>query len=715
VIVSKAAEPASQLINQWFRAGTAAGLEGVFYDNRDRKHSDLGIATYPQLEPLTYTAEEREKKLDWGRQLRAYPGKVIVGNSSTASPANQAGSHQRMYYLHPKGLSFLYQQYRFNALYVYPEHRDHDPGSNGPDGYGDLYPANSPYLISSQGSSGSDRAFMYAVLKTIAAFSPETRETLIKNGLLMPTVQAIFRRSNRQEERAADYFSGTAHPSAFDGKLIDEEAMVKRAHAMTVAAIPPLAQLEILQGPPDLKTNIDFFEPEQWGITDELLGASPCSIAWVFRGPEYRRVVRLSAKSSVDLEQRKLRYRWVVLRGDSKLITIETAGDNDAEATISVAYHARRPISPGSLLGSNRVDIGLFAIAETDGKEVVSAPAFVSFTSLPNEHRSYSEDGRLVEIFYGARTQALGFPLIDDPRWDGLLAQFENKEKSALSDPGVRLIQDALEDEQIASLRVAAEATTQTRADIAMAQSRLDVIEAGLQKTVDRANAIRLKANADHKKQATAATEAAVDQANRDHNDAKRAMREGDGGAAELKQVIAGHRAKVVAALRDNGVPEIIRSTLISLRDDPRFFSKNADRFQMMTEGASNQGAAKALAAAQGRLADVGVVETENPPENERYHLRQFHLDLLSDIVVPGFLQRPPRLNYADPRLTTAKRWRDVYRYQEDGSLAGWTRFRHGESSEYNAEGKRIEDAGVVEVRYVFDPKTKQIEIETAP
>jgi hypothetical protein len=351
VIVSKGRDPASKLVNEWCRSGTAAGLDGVYYDNRDRKHSDLGISTYPQLQPITYSADEWNRKVDWGKQLRAHPGKVVIGNSSTASPANQAGSHQRMYYLHPKGLSFLYQQYRSSALYVYPEHRDHDPGTNGPDGYGDLYPANSPYLICSQGSSGSDKAFMHAFLKTIAAFPPQTRDLLKERGLLMPTLQAIFRRTYRAVKSPADYFTGTAHPSAFDGRLIDEVAMVKQANAMTV---------------------------------------------------------------------------------------------------------------------------------ETIGKMRATA-----------------------------------------------------------------------------------------------------------------------------------------------------------------------------------GTTQPARSKIIEL-----------------------------------------------------YHIHQFHLDLLSDVIVPTFLKRPPRVNYADPRLTTAKQWRDVYRYGKDESIAGWTRFGNGEKSEYDADGKLVVGGRSVAVRYVFDPQSKQLKVE---
>jgi len=75
----------------------------------------------------------------------------------------------------------------------YPEHRDHDVGLNGDGGgYGDVYPTNTPYLIASQGSSGSDQPFMRAIPFTLAAFRPEVKKKLVETGLLMPTIQMIL-------------------------------------------------------------------------------------------------------------------------------------------------------------------------------------------------------------------------------------------------------------------------------------------------------------------------------------------------------------------------------------------------------------------------------------------------------------------------------------------------------------------------------------------
>ena len=38
-----------------------------------------------------------------------------------------------MYYTQPAGLALLYNHYTHNNLYIYPEHRDHDPGQTAQD------------------------------------------------------------------------------------------------------------------------------------------------------------------------------------------------------------------------------------------------------------------------------------------------------------------------------------------------------------------------------------------------------------------------------------------------------------------------------------------------------------------------------------------------------------------------------------------------------
>ena len=144
-------------LRKWYSQGTAAGNYGDYYDNRDGGHSRLKLAPYPQLSEVEYTEEQIKARQNYGFQTKILPH-VVFGNSSTSAGPEKGGSNARTYYAHTEGLNFLFAQYARNNLYIYPEHRDHDPGHNGDVGYGDLYPTNTPYLIISQGSSGSDQS-----------------------------------------------------------------------------------------------------------------------------------------------------------------------------------------------------------------------------------------------------------------------------------------------------------------------------------------------------------------------------------------------------------------------------------------------------------------------------------------------------------------------------------------------------------------------------
>src|SRR5258706_512776 len=226
---ARAQSTLAQLLRQWQADGTAAGNQGDYYDNRDRGHSELKLDPYPGMLKIPYTEQDRKNNRDWGAQFSVIP-RVVLGNSSTSSPPTATGSNTRIYYTNRGGIEFLYQQYTHNNLYVYPEHRDHDPGHNGlPEhgsdgGFGDLFPANTPYLITSQGSSFTDQPFLKAIAGTLASFRPEVKKKLVETGLLMPTIQMIFRISNRSVE-PRQYLTPYAHQTVFDSNWVDEVKM----------------------------------------------------------------------------------------------------------------------------------------------------------------------------------------------------------------------------------------------------------------------------------------------------------------------------------------------------------------------------------------------------------------------------------------------------------------------------------------------------------
>src|SRR5262245_9942165 len=381
-----------KLLTAWWKEGSAAGNIGDWYDNRDGGHSELNLSPYPQVRKVIYLEEDVKARRHWALQPRTLPH-VVFGNSSTSAPPHMSGSNVRTYYCSIKGLRILERHYVGNNLYIYPEHRDHDPGHNGVgDGYGDLYPTNTPYVITSQGSSGSDQAFMRAVPFTLAAFRPEVKRKLIDSGLLMPTVQMIFRRTNKHLADPKEYLTGKAHPTVFEGSWVDPVAMVRMAHDVRADSIPPLVRLAVVE---ETKTSsgVDFFEPP--GYTEQHADTASV-IARIWRGRDYERRLVVSAEASLDVNKAPLSFTWVVLRGDEKRIRITPRDKAGAVAEIVVAYHERRPIAPGSSMESNRVDIGVFA---HNGVHY-SAPAFITFYSLDSEARTY-DNGRLIEIGYG--------------------------------------------------------------------------------------------------------------------------------------------------------------------------------------------------------------------------------------------------------------------------------------------------------------------------
>ena len=396
---------------KWHGEKTAAGNYGDLYDNCDKDHSNLKYDLFPQIYRIEYQPE-LGADIPHGLQNRILHGGVVIGNSSTAMAGGPYWrSNPRLAYVQPNSMAALTTQYFQNHLYVYPEHMDHDPGHNGKSfGYGDVYPANTPYVLISQGSSYSDQPFLDVLACMLAAFRPEVKKLLVERGWIAPTLQQIFRSNYGRVEKPDDYLTGVAHPSVFDATLIDPLKMVSATHDMTVQTIPPLVRIRV-EKQDQAVVGTDYFET---GAYHENLFDTPCAIARIGRSTQYRRRMTVSAQDSVDLNKKPLRYAWVVLRGDESLIKIEPLDKSASRAELTVAWHARRKIHPESELESNRVDIGVFA---HNGSEW-SAPAFVTWYFLDNEDREYDEQQRIRSITYHGGTDVGNYadPLIQTPK-----------------------------------------------------------------------------------------------------------------------------------------------------------------------------------------------------------------------------------------------------------------------------------------------------------
>ena len=400
------------LLRRWDKEGTAAGNHGDLYDNHDGGHSNMELAAFPRFTRIEFSEAAKKRGLHQGLQRSFRYNGVTIGNSSTALTAGPIWRCQgRLALTQPQTALLISLQYIGNHLYVYPEHRDHDPGHNGADGkgYGDVFPANTPYMIISQGSSGSDRVFLNAVAATLAAFRPEVKQQLVKTGMLMPTVQLIFRSSNKMVRKPEDYLTGKAHPTVFDGGQLDVEKMVTMAHDMTPDALPPIVQFK------DIKEDRSVLGRDYFDLGPrERLFDTPCAIARVVKSTKYLRRMVISAEASKDLHGKPLEYHWVVLRGDADRIQINKLDEAGARAELLVPYHERRPVAPGAKLESNRVDIGVFV----HNGDYYSAPAFVCFLYLDNEKRVYDDRQRIEVVDYTDPAVRGNYvdPLLDLPK-----------------------------------------------------------------------------------------------------------------------------------------------------------------------------------------------------------------------------------------------------------------------------------------------------------
>jgi hypothetical protein len=384
--ISKQGGAVGDLLRQWSKEGTAAGLHGVLYDNHDRDHSNMSYDQFPQLTRVEYCEEAKLRQLDFGLQAHFGHNAPLIGNASVAMTSGPFWRSMTRLALSQEATARVQLlHYLQNQLYFYPEHNDHD------ENYGDVFHANTPFVVTSQGSSGSDREFMDACMATTAAFSPETQQKIFQAGLLAPTLQMILRRSLKGIETPEDYLTGAAHPSVFDGTKLDPERMVRLAHSMAPGEIPPLAVLTIEHETPS-QPGVDYFEPG----SAEAIFTTPVAISRMVRSTAKTRSMTVSVAQRKDLNNLPLTFEWRLLRGDPALVRIKPLGEKGDRAEIEVDWAASRPLPGDPSRSSFRVDVAVFAF---NGHHY-SAPSFISWAFPQCEERTYHIDGRIESVTY---------------------------------------------------------------------------------------------------------------------------------------------------------------------------------------------------------------------------------------------------------------------------------------------------------------------------
>jgi len=397
VVDPAATDVVAGMLRRLHAAGAAGGLAGVLYDNRDSGHSVPDLSRFPQLARTRYDDAFRQQNLHHGVAARVRFSLPVIGNSSTALTRGPlARSLGRLALQDQAAARRSYLLYVSNHLYIYPEHRDYDPGT------GDRLLGNAPYFMLSQGSSRSDRPFITTALAIIAALPPATRVAAETSGRLAATVQAVLRRTLAGINGDADYLSPSAHPPVMPGDRLRPAMAVRLASTLAPDTLPPRVTIAVER---DLaaRPGLDYLT-ENLG---EVLYTTPMAVARAWRSFAHERTVTLRADATPAPDAgRDLRFHWVLLQGDPTRVTIRTRGDGDSVADIDLAWHPRQEPTPARPIATSRVDIAVIA----DAGGAMSAPAVFSVLFPTHQQRVYRADAR-----GQFRLEALHHARPDDP------------------------------------------------------------------------------------------------------------------------------------------------------------------------------------------------------------------------------------------------------------------------------------------------------------
>ena len=301
----------ADILAELWRHGRAAGNRGDLYDNRDRGHSP---------------ARPR-------RASRSSPSSPMP--PPPAPPTSTTGSTTSLALRPPDLRQLLDRDHRRRALAQPAALRD-DPGrrhrpapalaerrertsstsiprtrTTTPKN-GDLFPANTPYLLVSPRLLGLGQALPRGAGADLAAFRPDTKARLVPRACWSRPCRWSSAARCRTSPRARTTSSGAAHPAAFEGFEINPARMVSLANSIKADAIPPRVRIQVTAE--DLGTEgRDYFGE---GLSEQLFDTpsapSPASGA----RSAARRTMQVSAAATRDPNGRPLGFEWRLLQGD---------------------------------------------------------------------------------------------------------------------------------------------------------------------------------------------------------------------------------------------------------------------------------------------------------------------------------------------------------------------------------------------------------------
>lgn len=428
------------LVRKWQLEGTAAGNYGDLYNNLDAGHSVLDMKLFPEMVPVAYCAEAVSNNIHtMGATMFGFGGIPVIGNCSMAMTE---GPNWRSIARFAQGMTFSYlvNEYLGNQMYVYPQHHDYLPAIAE-----DVFPARTPYMYISPGSSWTDKPVLTELAVAMAALRPETKRFLVSGRLLAPTMMYLMRASQKRIEKREDYLEPASHPLITDGMAVDTRRLVELAHSMETNSLPPFVAMRIIaeegtEGHP----GVDFFD----NVSSERLFDSPFAIARVFRNMNYTRKYTLNAMPVNPTPGTKYKFHWIVVQGDPEHVRIKKSGDNGHTAEVEIDYQGPLFDTPFGVR-SSRVDI---ALVSDDGTHY-SPPAFFTCFFLRNEERCYSEDHKILSVDYSAAKDRYVDPFVsiqkdwrdlysysDDGRLEGWVRMALGKKATKYTADGRRVV-----------------------------------------------------------------------------------------------------------------------------------------------------------------------------------------------------------------------------------------------------------------------------------
>ena len=395
--------PETAIVRKYLADGTGAGNAGDLYVNRDRGHSRTVFTDFPHLTDIRFAAGARPFNVDVNHPNTYFGGHAVFGNISRGITSGYFWrSMARASFTEPGLAARMDLLYRSNQFWVLPCVNDY-----GKPELGDIFPANAPFQLVSQGASWSDLPFMQAALSASASFRPQTKQAILKRRLMGPTMQWLLRRTQIGVKSEADYLGPDAHPSAFSAKRLNAVALVEKAHALQPADIPPAVSLQMI--------NSRMF-PIRFPVAgedypdnlSEVLFNTSSAIGIVLRAPAGERTFLFRAQPFPEQDPLAT-FTWRVVHGDPSVVKIATPlGEtvNNPEQGFAQITIDRRALS-------GRVDVACFA--KTHGT-AYGAPSIISFYCIPQEKRVYRKDGKIESIDYANPEMAYSDPALALPR-----------------------------------------------------------------------------------------------------------------------------------------------------------------------------------------------------------------------------------------------------------------------------------------------------------